>query len=228
MQNLNNNTAVTMAQMAKYSPNHVERKFEAYRVASEQLDDLKRSERFFDKEFKGDDRETHLAEVRNMIDQMELMLDGLTAPKSIGILNRENSEAVVKTLCLMVNDLRKYFILDRMITKDGILALAPMIIVTHSSLTLEEIAICFCNAKKGFYGEDFQRMDGSTIMKWLKLYVEEKQFRSADKEYTKECNFKAGQDVGRVERGDSMEVLLKKATGAALVMKDMQRKNSKK
>lgn len=216
-----------MAQMARYTPNQVERKFEAYRVAENQLDDLKRSERFFEKEFTGEDKEKHLTEVKKMITQMEMMMDGLSAPKSIGLLHRENADATIKTLCLMINDLRKYFILDRMITQSGILDLAPMIIVTYPSLTLEEIAICLCQAKKGFYGEDFQRMDGSTIMKWIKLYVEEKQIRLANKEYTREVQYKAGSDIGRSERGESLQVFLNKAIGASLVIGDKKKRSKK-
>lgn len=109
-----------------------------------------------------------------MIGQLELLLVEESAPCSIGVLNRENEDALNTSLALMVNDLRKYFILDRMITNDGILTLFPMLVVTYPSLTLEEIAVCFCNAKKGKYGEDFQRMDGSTIMKWIRLYYEDK------------------------------------------------------
>lgn len=210
--------------MAKYTPTQVDRKFEAYRTAADQLDDLKRSERFFEKEYNGEDRDKHLAEVKKMIGQMETLISGLSAPKSIGILSRENSEYSEKVLALMVNDLRKYFILDRMITKEGILSLVPMIIATYPQLTFEEIAVCFCQAKKGFYGEDFQRMDGSTIMKWLKQYMEEKQQRIANNQYSKEVQYKAGKDVGRTEQGESLEVFLNKATGASLVIQGNQTK----
>jgi len=224
MQNLRTDPATTMAKMAKYTPTQVDRKFEAYRAAADQLDDLKRSERFFEKEYTGEDKEKHLSEVKKMIGQMEELIGGLSAPKSIGILSRENSEYSEKVLALMINDLRKYFILDRMITKEGILSLVPMIIATYPQLTFEEIAVCFCNAKKGFYGEDFQRMDGSTIMKWLKQYVEEKQVRIANNQYSKEVQYKAGKDVGRSEKGESLEVFLNKATGAALIIKASENK----
>lgn len=213
-----------MAQMAKYTPSQVERKFEAYKYATDQLDNLTRSKRFFENEYMGDDKEKHLSEVNKMIGQMEVLIGGMSAPKSIGQLNRENPDATVKTLALMVNDLRKYFILDRMISKEGILSLAPMIVVTYPYLTLEEIAVCLCQAKKGFYGEDFQRLDGSTIMKWLKLYIQDKQTRIANKEYSKEVQYKAGKDVGRSEKGESIEVFLNKATGAALVMQASENK----
>lgn len=204
--------------MAKYTPAQIDRTFEAYRMAADQLDSLRRSERYFEEDYIGEDRDEHLSQVKKMVGQMEELIAGMSPPKSIGLLWRENKEYSEKVLAIMINDLRKYFILDRMITKEGILSLVPMIISTYPHLTFEEIAVCFCQAKKGFYGEDFQRMDGSTIMKWLKLYVEEKQIRLANKEYSKEVQYKAGKDIGRAERGESLEVFLKKATGAALIL----------
>lgn len=224
MQQLSVDPAMTMAQMARYSVSQVEGKFEAWQRVNDQLDSLRRSEVFFVSEYVGDDKDDHLAEIRKMIGQAELLLVNTTPPRSIGQLNRENEIDTNKAIALMVNDLRKYFILDRMITGDGILSLVPMIIVTYPSLTMEELAVCFCNAKKGLYGEDFQRMDGSTIMKWIRLFMEDKVARLANKQYTKEVQYKAGKDVGRTERGESIEVMLKKATGAVLVMKAINEK----
>lgn len=218
MQQLDANPDKAMAQMARYSIYQVEQKYEAHREVLDQLDSLKRSESFYLNEYNGDDVFMHLSNVRTLISQQESLLACTTAPRTIGQLSRENNDKTNKVLMLMVNDLRKYFILDRMISNDGIVSLAPMIIATYPSLTLEEIAVCFCNAKKGFYGEDFQRMDGATIMKWLRLFVEDKQQRLADKAYSKEVQYKAGQNEGRTERGESMEIFLKKATGAALVV----------
>lgn len=213
-----------MAAMAKYSPAQVERRFEAYERASEELDSLKRSELFFAQEYVGEDRDDHLAEVRKMIGQMEGVMSGLSAPRPVGQLNRENTEMTLDMLGLMVNDLRRYMILDRMITDSGIESLCPLIVVTYPSLTLEEIAVCFSQAKKGFYGEDYQRLDGTTIMKWLRLYVEEKRERLASKRYASEVQHKAGKDVGRVERGDSLKVFLAKAAGAAIIHAESKEK----
>lgn len=207
-----------MAQMARYTISQVERKFEAHREVLEQLDSLKRSEQFYLNEYNGDDVFIHVANVRKLINQQESLLACTTAPRSIGQLRRENNIETIKALALMVNDLRKFFIVDRKLSDNDVIALAPMIIATYPSLTLEEIAVCFCNVKKGFYGEDFQRVDGPTIMKWLRLFVEDKQQRLANALYSKEVQYKAGQDNGRTERGESMQVFLKKAMGATLVV----------
>lgn len=209
--------------MARYTPAQVEQKFDAYKAATDRLDSLKRSESYFDTEYTGDDRDKHLLAVRQMIVQMEGLLAGMSAPKPIGQLHRENPEMTVDILALMVNDLRKYFIVDRMITDSGIESLCPLIVVTYPSLTLEEIALCFCQAKKGFYGEDFQRLDGSTIMKWLRIYCEDRAQRLMNKQYTKEVGHKAGKDIGRTEISVSMREGLIRAQ-AALEIEKARRK----
>ncbi|SMG35672.1 hypothetical protein SAMN05660862_2537 [Sphingobacterium psychroaquaticum] len=208
----------TLAKIAKYTPWQVERKFEAYLRASEELDSLQSSERYFEKEYPGNDRDKHLAEIRKMIGQMESIIAGLSCPRTIGRLCRENMEMTIDFISLLVNDLRRYLILDRMITDSGIQVLSNLIVSTYPALTLEEIAVCFAQAKKGFYGEDYQRLDGSTVMKWLRLYIEDKHERLANKHYSNEVQYKAGKEMGRSERGESLKVFLDKATGAVLLM----------
>lgn len=197
--------------MAKYSATQIEQRFEAYYTFMDDLDSLKRSETFFEKEFKGENRKEYLSQVNARIMQKESLIAGLSVPKSIGQLQRENGAFTQTTLALMVNDLRKYFILDRMITNEGIKSLCSMLVITYPSMKLEELAVCFCNAKKGLYGEDFQRMDGSTIMRWLRIYNEDKRERLANKEYAKEVQYKAGADHGRFDPGPDNQVQLQKA-----------------
>ena len=224
MMSLEKDSAATMVKMARYTPAQIERRFEAWQRMSEDLDSLKRSESFFLNEYVGEDKEKYLVEISKMIAQTELLLSTASEPKSIGQLNRENEKATFSAICMMINDLTRFFILDKMITKERIKSLAPMIISTYPSLTLEEIAVCFCNAKKGLYGEDYQRMDGSTIMKWLRLYVEDKQDRLANKQYTKEVQYKSGKDVGRSERSESLKVFLRKASAAVVLDRDLKGK----
>lgn len=224
MNELKTRPTEVLTQMANYSPVQVERKFEMYNKALEELDSLNRSRAFYMYEYSGDDRAAHLHKVEEIINKIEVYIENLSPPRSIGQLARENAEMTIDMLALMINDLRMYMIVDRMITNNGILNLCQFILATYPSLTLEEIAVCFSQSKKGLYGEDYQRLDGAVIMRWLKRYVEDKQERLASKHYADEVQWKAGNDVGRSVRGENLKIFLAKATGATLLHAEQQRK----
>lgn len=46
--------------------------------------------------------------------------------------------------------------------------------VAAKSMTFEDYKVCFENAKKGYYGKAFDRLDGQVIFEWINAYFAEK------------------------------------------------------
>ena len=196
-----------MAQMAKYTPVAVERRFEQHSHILDTLDTTDRSLRYF-YEYEGKDKAKHIVSLKKQYDLLCKWLEKTTAPKSVSALAKENTEAVVDHIVMMIMEVKKFFMVDRSITTDASFQVAHLIVSEFPFLTLEEICVCFNQARKGYYGEDYQRLDGPTIMKWLQSYVRERQARLAEKEYAKRVQYSAGNDRGRYDvKGDNQTKL---------------------
>lgn len=202
------NSKIVLREIAKISPD----KFEANQVERkkmvENLDSLQKSQLFFTKEYKGDDAEIHLTQIKQEIELVNHKLALTPESKSIGALERANASDLEDSLILILNDLRLFFQVDNMISTDGLYSLCDLILTEYRSLTLEEIAICMAKAKKGEYGQLFNRLDGAIIMGWLKKYDEERLQRIANRNYVERANHKIGLNEGRTAHKDNSTLLL--------------------
>lgn len=205
---LQQNTAVALSVVANWRPERIEELVIAQAKLVERLDSLSSSEIFFNDEYQGEDKETCLQSIRQEKEQIRNKLDLAYPIRTIGWLNKELPEFLYDSLTLLVNDLRLFFQVDNMITNRGIEALCPLIISKYKHFTLEEIAICFNQAKEGEYGKAFNRLDAAMIMLWLKKANEEKIARQKEYNYAKEINFKAGVSEGRTIVVNNSELLL--------------------
>lgn len=193
------NSKIVLREIAKVSPD----KFEATQVERkkmvENLDSLQKSQLFFTKEYKGSEKQKaeSLKQIAIEIDKVLMRLQQLPERKSIGELERYNASDLEDSLILILNDLRLFFQVDNMISTDGLYSLCDLILTEYRSLTLEEIAICMAKAKKGEYGQLFNRLDGAIIMGWLKKYDEERLQRIANRNYVERANYKIGLNEGR-------------------------------
>lgn len=185
-----------MAQMARYTPAMVERRFEEYRYILEAMDTVDRSLRFF-YEYEGKDKAKNIVIMKKDYQKLCDMLAYASPPKSIGKLKKENHEATLDHIVMMIMEVKMFFMVDRSITEEAAYRVANLMLSEFPYLTLEEICLCFNSAMKGHYGEDYQRLDGPTFMRWLQRYVKERTDRLAEKEYAKRVQHRAGNDGGR-------------------------------
>lgn len=205
---LRQNTAVALSMVGNIRPERIESAAIEQRQLRERLDTLKCSESFFLHDYAGGDKEQHLEAIRSEAAELENRLSAAYPVRTIAELNRQDPEILNDCLTLMVNDLRLFFQVDNMITNKGIEALCTLIIAKYKHFTLEEVAICFSEAKEGEYGKSFNRLDAAMIMLWLKKANEDKIGRQKEWNYGKEINFKAGASEGRTTVVNNSELLL--------------------
>lgn len=181
------------------------------------IDTLERSRQFFVQEFTGTeaDKTKCLAQIEKELDTINVQLSQAPPPQAIGQLSRTYPTECEKGLKLLINDLRLFFQVDNMISTDNINALCPLIIGEYPGLSLEEITICFAQAKKGFYGEIYNRLDGPIILKWLRTYHAEKVQRVKDKQQNQHTQSKA--DIVYREKPQTDSEALKLAQAAELL-----------
>jgi hypothetical protein len=98
---------------------------------------------------------------------------------SIGSLARYAPVDTIKFLAAKMRDAIHFWSVGRS-TFDGddgkqrIVELIRLIIEEYSHLKPSDIKMIFSNAKKGKYGETYNRMDGALILSWFKRYTEER------------------------------------------------------
>jgi hypothetical protein len=98
---------------------------------------------------------------------------------SIGQLARYAPADTIRFLCIKLRDTIHFWAVGRS-TFEGdegkarIVELIKLIIQEYSWLKPSDIRMVFDNAKKGKYGETYNRMDGALILSWFKLYAEDR------------------------------------------------------
>lgn len=222
---LQQNTKVALRQMAGVKPAVLEATQEQRKGLLSRLDSLKRSQKFFTEEYKGEDAAEHINKIADEVAKVSMAISELPEVLSIGQLCRQSPETVDDNIVLILNDLRLFFQVDNMISTDGLYSLCSIITAEYKSLSLEEIAICMNNAKLGNYGKVYNRLDGAIILGWLKQYVIEKQARIDDRNYTAEAHAKIGLNEGRTAHKDNSTLLLE---AQLAVMKEKTTKGKRK
>lgn len=176
------------------------------------MDSLNRSKLFFEKQYTNDDKALMITKIDAQITKQSELL--ATTPKldTMGELYRNDEALTEKGLMILINDLRLFFQVDNMISTDGIIRLCPLIIFEYPSLALEEIAVCFAQAKKGYYKELFNRLDGAIILSWIKQYNTEKLARVLERNYVVEAHAKIGIGEGRKDFKGDHDAMIQTAT----------------
>lgn len=73
-------------------------------------------------------------------------------------------------IVLIVNDVLKFFNLGKQMNDTQVAQTVDLIIDSFPLYKLDDISLCFREAKKGTYGPMYDRIDGQVIMNWLYLY----------------------------------------------------------
>lgn len=197
---LQKDSNTTIAKYSRYSPDTVEQVIDWHAKCLSKADTLERGLKFFKEEFTGaeKDKKNCITQIERELSQIRADLNNTPTPQPLGQLSRTYPLECEKGLLLLINDLRLFFQVDNMISTDGIKGLVPMIVSEYPGLSLEEITVCFAQAKKGYYGEVYNRLDGQIILKWIRLYYADKIERVKLKQQSQHSQSKA--DVGYREK----------------------------
>lgn len=144
----------------------------------EQLVSLRKSYKFF-KENKGiDGRIQHMITIKGIAAELKQQLATIPVVPTLFEAANENEERLTDTLQLMIINLVEYYKTSEIMGKDMIYEIALRIVLTFGGLTLEDIALCFHQAKSGQIGNGkiYNRIDGGVIMEWLNHYQANVQF----------------------------------------------------
>jgi hypothetical protein len=75
---------------------------------------------------------------------------------------------------IWITNLVEFFQVGKRMGENQILETAMLVLEDYYMLTLADINLVFTRAKKGFYGELYDRLDGAIILTWFRKYFEER------------------------------------------------------
>lgn len=88
---------------------------------------------------------------------------------------------MLANLTLFIIDAVKFFSIGKSMDADQVAQTAKLIAKDYYYLKPEDFKLCFDNAKRGKYGQLFDRLDGAVIFGWLEKYIEGRLNRSEEK-----------------------------------------------
>lgn len=199
---LRNNSSTAIASLNRLRVEVVEEFIERGRKNADRLDSLQRSLQFFQREYAGDEKTKYIAEIEAEISRLQTQIEQNPVPQTVRALRDTYPAEAKKSMMLLINDLRGFFLVDNMLSTPDVESLSQMIIEDYGDLTFEELGICFNRAKKGHYGELYNRLDGQIIMGWLQRFESEKIERICERNRAQHVNNKEYVDHYRPKTGE--------------------------
>jgi hypothetical protein len=77
-------------------------------------------------------------------------------------------------LSLLLTDLVLFFNVGKIMSPAQIAQTVALILEDYDWLCIEDLKVCFNNAKKGVYGKLYDRIDGQVILEWIDAYARER------------------------------------------------------
>lgn len=100
--------------------------------------------------------------------------DSIQAP-TLKVLEKQYGKDDLATLIsFMILQTARFFNLGNNLSEDQSLETAYLMLQNYPYETIEDFTLMFREAKKGKYGELYNRLDGQIIFKWMEKYLEEK------------------------------------------------------
>jgi hypothetical protein len=135
---------------------------------------------------------------------MENAIQGTTIRN---LVKQMGDTTLLVALSGMILHTANYFNLTKSMNDDQAIDTASLLIDTYPHETIEDFTLMFREAKKGKYGELYNRLDGQMIFKWMGLYLEEKaRFREKQHQILKS---------GTNDTTDLMQIVLEKGSETA-------------
>jgi len=218
------NSVIALKEITKLTPERFEELCNARKKLIDELDSLQKSFEFFTSKYQENDAKVYIQQITQQMNIVNNKLMLISEHKTLGQLERINAADLEDSLVLIFNDLRLFFQVDNIISTDGLYTLTHMVVAEYRNLTLEEVAMCMAKAKKGHYGQLYNRLDGAIIMGWLKKHNEERLQRLQDRNYTIYAHSKIGTNEIRETKADPSE-MLRKSHAAVAIEQALQRIN---
>ncbi len=77
-------------------------------------------------------------------------------------------------VAIWITNLVEFFEVGKRMGENQIIETAMLIMQDYYMLTLADINLVFTRAKKGYYGELYDRLDGAVILTWFRKYFDER------------------------------------------------------
>lgn len=89
------------------------------------------------------------------------------------MVNKPKAQAI---LLLMIDDLEKFLNISVRLSESQQFQTVDLILndVNFKNLKPDDFKVCFDNAKKGYYGKSYNRIDGMIVCEWLSIYCSER------------------------------------------------------
>ena len=94
----------------------------------------------------------------------------------IGILVGFNKTSAKAILVLLISDVIKFLNVGQTMGETQLVQTVDLILgdLNFKNLKPDDFKVCFDNAKKGYYGKSYNRIDGMVICEWLSIYCSER------------------------------------------------------
>lgn len=95
----------------------------------------------------------------------------------MGLLKKAitNGDVFVKGLIILIlEDIVLYLNVGKTMNSQQINQTADLILKDFNFLRVDDFKLCFENAKRGFYGKQYDRLDGQVIYEWISTYCSDR------------------------------------------------------
>ena len=150
-------------------------------------------------------------------------------PEIADIVNINGLIVARAAICYLISETLEFFSVKESMSDVQIAVTADLIIEEYPSFKTDDLKLCFKNAKKLRYGEVYNRIDGSVIMRWLKEYNKERCAEADEQSYNEYKRHLAEQCVeteGIFYADYRRELERKAALGDAQAIKSLKLSNS--
>jgi response regulator RpfG family c-di-GMP phosphodiesterase len=150
-------------------------------------------------------KEKYLPEIKQKIAEKEATLAIIVKVATISEMVKYNEHDLLMDIEMLVMDITDYFTTSESMPVARVQELGLLIAHEYKDLTLEDITLCFRQAKTGQMGKVYNRVDGGVIIDWLNQYRSQKREKLAAFNQAKHISFGIDRDKGRSSTGDEQQ-----------------------
>jgi hypothetical protein len=134
------------------------------------------------------------------------MADAIQAPTLRKLEKEHGKDNLAGVVSFLIVQTAKFFNIGNNLSEDQALETAYLMLDQYPYETIEDFTLMFREAKKGKYGELYNRLDGQIIFKWMEKYLEEKAiYREKQHQQQKKSNPVQDTDLMQKVIGHSAE-----------------------
>ena len=100
----------------------------------------------------------------------------MSTPSIASIKKYKGADKTLVLIAHMIAELVDFFNVKNKMNEGQISLTSQLVLQEYYYLTIADFRLCFVNAMLGKYGEQYNRVDGAVVLKWLKLYAVNRKF----------------------------------------------------